>query len=273
MRRVAAQIVEFPRYVAFVFRVCGVGVGMRMLAVTVAALPRIVRTRTLRSVDAEMSRLCPPVRLRDGWTRWQRVDFGIFRDIMFRRVYEPDAAFVPRSGDTVVDLGANDGVFSVLTAKAIGHGRVIAVEAQADECALIARHAQMNSVAAIVTPVHGFVGAGGVLARADSESVPALDLDVLFELMQIEHVALMKIDIEGSEFALFEAPGAWLASVDRIAMEAHPPHGDVASLCLRLRRAGFSVWTANSSTPAAMYVYADRRGLAPPAAKDTEVAA
>ena len=273
MRRAVGQIVEFPRYVAFVFRVCGVGVGMRMLAVTVAALPQIVRTRTLRSVDAEMSRLCPPVRSRAGWTRWQRIDFGIFRDILFRQVYEPDAAFVPRSGDTVVDLGANDGVFAVLTAKTIGAGRVIAVEAQADECVLIGEHAQMNGVAAIVTPICGFVGAGGVLAAVDVGPAPALDLDVLFASLQIEHIALMKIDIEGSEFALFATPGNWLASVDRIAMEAHPPHGDVASLCLRLRRAGFSVWTANSSTSAAMYVYADRRGLVPPAAKDTEVAA
>lgn len=272
MTRALAQAAEFPRYVAFVFRACGRRAGLRMLAATVAALPHIARTRTLRAVDAAMSRLCPTVVVDGRVTRWQRMDFGIFRDIVFRGVYTPTPAFVPQRGDTVVDLGANDGVFSVLAAPRVGDGRVIAVEAQPDECALIERHAAINDVAATVTVIRGFAGSGGVLDGMPG-AAPSVDLDGVLDRVGIGEVALMKVDIEGSEFALFARPGRWLGRVRRIAMEAHPPHGDVRALCEILRAAGFAVWTQPSSTAAALYVYAERSDALSHAASGTARAA
>jgi hypothetical protein len=75
----------------------------------------------------------------------------------------------------------------------------------------------------------------------------------------VREIALLKVDIEGSEFALFERPQAWLRIVRRIAMEVHPPYGDVDALCARLRGLGFSLRLRPSSTPAAaVYLYAER---------------
>jgi predicted RNA methylase len=84
-----------------------------------------------------MSAQHPPVQADGQWTYWERVDFGLFRDILLRRCYWPDGAFVPGAGDVVLDLGANVGAFSVLAAKRMGAGRVFAVEA----AGVRARHA------------------------------------------------------------------------------------------------------------------------------------
>ena len=52
-----AQLIEFPRYLAFVWRACGAPVALRALAWTLLSAPAIVRSGTLRSVDARLSQL------------------------------------------------------------------------------------------------------------------------------------------------------------------------------------------------------------------------
>ena len=54
-----------------------------------------------------------------------------------------------------------------------------------------------------------------------------------------EMVHLLKMDIEGSEFGLFEDNPDWLNKILHIAMEVHPEFGDVSSLCEQIKRAGF----------------------------------
>jgi hypothetical protein len=59
----------------------------------------------------------------------------------------------------------------------------------------------------------------------------------------IDQVGLLKVDVEGGEFALLDADEdlRWLERVDQVAMEIHGQHGDAAAMVGRLRGAGFSV--------------------------------
>ncbi len=257
-----AQLLEFPRYLMFVREACGTAVAAKAAAWTLLSAPDILRSGTLRSVDARLSRLRPPVRDVGVSTRWERVDFGLFRDILMRRCYWPDDAFVPRRGHTVVDLGANVGAFSVLAAKRMGAGRVIAIEAQEYEHETLVRNVALNGVGGIVTPLLGFIGAGG-LFEGGEYSRATIDLDAVVREQGINEIALLKVDIEGSEFALFEQRPAWLRLVRRIAMEVHPPYGDVDALCAILRGEGFDVRIRPSATPSeAVYLYAERAAVA-----------
>ena len=183
-----AQLVEFPRYLAFVWRACGASVALRALAWTLLSAPAILRSGTLRSVDVRLSRLRPSVRDHRSVTRWARADFGLFRDILLRRCYWPDDGFAPRAGDTVVDLGANVGVFSVLAARRMGAGRVIAVEAQASEHDVLARNIALNGVGDIVTPLLGFAGAGGSF-EGSAHQQRTVDLDAV--LAAVDEIALL----------------------------------------------------------------------------------
>ena len=60
---------------------------------------------------------------------------------------------------------------------------------------------------------------------------------------EIQHIGLLKMDIEGGEFAVLGAEEdlGWLLHVDQVVLEVHREFGDPASIIDRLRDAGFAV--------------------------------
>ena len=70
-----------------------------------------------------------------------------------------------------------------------------------------------------------------------------VSLPQIMSAYQIGQVGLLKMDIEGGEFAvLAEAENLdWLNAVDQIVLEVHRGFGDVSALIGRLRRHGFTV--------------------------------
>jgi FkbM family methyltransferase len=163
--------------------------------------------------------------------------FGDARQLYCRRAYAARPGFAPARGESIVDLGANQGLFSVLAAAA-GARRVVAVEAQRRLGALLTALARANGVAGRIELVNARVGAGdgGVLPgatgrRGDSRpgAVPELTVTELLDRYNLPHVDLLRIDLDGSEFALFDEPG-WLDRVGRIVMRLHPEQGDPALL-------------------------------------------
>jgi hypothetical protein len=68
----------------------------------------------------------------------------------------------------------------------------------------------------------------------------------------LPRIDLLKIDIEGSEFALFAEPEgqSWLTKVRRIAMEVHPKFGSPASLASKLAAHGLHLqFVTNHGVP------------------------
>jgi hypothetical protein len=85
-----------------------------------------------------------------------------------------------------------------------------------------------------------FVGAGGT-ADSNGQRVALQDLLNSHNLQAID---LVKMDIEGSEFALFDAPD-WLKRVKAISMEVHHDHGDPDRILGTLNRYRFSTKLAD----------------------------
>lgn len=161
--------------------------------------------------------------------------FGIVREILIRDCY---LKYLPAGSlssiDTVLDLGANRGVFSMLGAAFAN--KVLSVEANPDFRPVIEHNARINGFNHIsVESV--LVGTGGVLGASKYRKE---DLSSLLDRHRIEIVDLMKMDIEGSEFALFEDDG-WLRRVRRLCMEVHPRHGEPAKIVDSLRAHGFTM--------------------------------
>ena len=160
------------------------------------------------------------------------------------------AGFDIARGERVVDAGANVGAFAVLAARA--GARVVAYEPHPDtfrhlerntagldvrcrQAALVARAGEGSarlSVSDAADTHHRVGGAGAVL------EVPAVSLaDAIGE-----HCDLLKLDVEGEEFALLlGAADDVLARVLRIACEVHPWAGERGELVERLRAAGYHV--------------------------------
>jgi FkbM family methyltransferase len=178
------------------------------------------------------------------------------REMYCRNVYLRSGLRMPTAG-WVLDLGANRGLFSVWAA--LTGAQVVAVEAQrgfAAEILDLARHNGVIERVHVEVAVAGGVtisgGAVGDLAdddlwrsasHADPVRPAGVSVPQLMSAHRIDRVGLLKMDIEGGEFAVL-ATGEdlrWLESVDQLVLELHPNHGDAAALIERLRRLGFNV--------------------------------
>ena len=174
-------------------------------------------------------------------------NFGV--SVQHERSYEPELSMAVRTllreGDTFVDIGANEGFFSIIASKAVGStGRVIAIEPQSRLQEVLARNVRENGIMNVdviqraISDVHGVAtlsvspdmntGSSG-LFRTTRYEVPTQDvlqttLDRLFRLLSLRSVRLMKMDIEGLEYeAILGSRDLFRSSaVEYLALELHP---------------------------------------------------
>lgn len=184
------------------------------------------------------------------------------REMYCRNVYLRTGLVMPRKG-WVLDLGANRGLFSVWAA--LAGAQVVAVEAQQgfepEILHLAAHNGVGDHVHVEIALAGGTVTAGaavGVVAddqrwSSTSHGGPrrplGLSVPELMSAHQISRIALLKVDIEGGEFAVFggDEDLSWLDQVDQVVMEVHPSFGDAAALIGRLRQHGFDIEMRNNA--------------------------
>lgn len=218
------------------------------------ALHDVIRLRTLVPADVRMKgRECVFRPLEGDCIRLSGDYFSGAREMYCRGVYFFVPGFEVERDDTVVDLGANVGLFSTMAAV---YGRhVLAVEAQSGFIPLIEANLGKNGCRKKAAIRLALVGSGtGALSVPERQATashwvtppPCLSMGELLAQAGITRINLLKIDIEGSEFDLLSDELTWLASVDRIAMEVHGTYGDVGSLQATLQKAGFRVALVNS---------------------------
>jgi FkbM family methyltransferase len=172
-----------------------------------------------------------------------------------RDVYLRTGLTMPTKG-WVIDLGANMGLFAVWAAR--NGASVLAVEAQegfAPEIRRLAAYNQVSSQVHVEIAVAGGAGTPGsargdvaddhiwaITSHGGRERPADRSIPDLMAEHGIERVGLMKMDIEGGEFAvLADAEDlTWLTGVDQLAVELHGQHGDTAALIGRLYEQGFT---------------------------------
>ncbi|EIV93309.1 FkbM family methyltransferase [Frankia sp. QA3] len=283
------QLRRLTRDVRAVAAVAGGPTALRFGAAIARHAPAVLYTGTLDAADRAMARgshIYHP--LPDVQVTLPGKAFGDAREIYCRGVYHALPGFAPAAGEIVVDLGANQGLFSVLAARA--GADVIAVEAQRGFASAFVNHAAGNGVSHRIQLLHALVGPStGVFADARARhgashwggDVEVLTMAQVLETGGVDQVDLLRLDIEGAEFALFDEPG-WLDAVGRLVMEVHPGFGDPATLIARLRRQGFEVTLLDDSLrrvgdlggAASGYLYARRaRPSAPADGPSTAVSA
>lgn len=150
-----------------------------------------------------------------------------------------------KDGDVFLDVGANEGYFSILASKLVGpKGRVISVEPQSRLQNILRRNISENSAHNVhviqkaisdtggqttlsLTPDMN-TGSSGLFRSTKymipTEVVPQSTLSELIDLLGTERIRLAKMDIEGSEYeAILGSPGLFKRDViENIALEMHP---------------------------------------------------
>lgn len=237
-----------PGYIA----VIGLGAYARLLGNLILNLPAIVSRSDMRVLDKAMGRKPIPVHFQgrrftiDCPTIDQKVEedtytFGIMRELLMRNCYvRHGVADALKKAKYVLDLGANRGVFTVMAAA--GAEKVVSVEGL-DVMADAARHNAAYNGFNHVFVECAFIGGETELDQSDGRKISFEQIMQKYDLPSFD---VIKMDIEGSEYALFETP-EWLDHCGALCMEVHPQHGRVAVIVDTLKSRGFTVETANQT--------------------------
>jgi FkbM family methyltransferase len=214
----------------------------------------------------------------------------LFPEIFCRRVYEPPE-FSFTDAPIIVDLGANVGFFSCKMARQFPRGVIFAVDVMPQYCDLIRKNAARSKLCNI-NVIEAAIGDGKTDAeipywftqtgylkvtstvppgvRATAIKVPSTSLQRLFDEHDIVECDLLKVDIEGHEYAMFSA--AMVADLRRcrqIALEWHATHAadGPRHIARTLERAGFSILPATTFEGDTGLLYATRNNTSSTAAR------
>lgn len=255
----------------------------------------LVRLPVVRSLVEVLKVAVPylPVRLGlpDGGSAWRYLGDNhiprLINEIYNSRVYESLPGFEPKEGETVLDIGAHIGLYSLQAAQRVGpKGMVVAVEADPRNFHLLSRNAQLSGSSSIVCKkvalwsrpedlvLHrdevGFGGHSVVFDKGgDSVHVKAETLDSLVERLGLKEVSLMKMDVEGAALQVLQGARDSLARwKPRIVCAAYHTEDEAELLANFLQPFGYRLETRDVRLPhmdrteVYLYAVAEEPGLA-----------
>lgn len=164
-------------------------------------------------------------------------DFGVVREIFGARCYaHKDWIEQSRS---FLDLGANEGIFTLFALSSDTRNKAIAIEAQAKLAEHLNKNLEINDYANRCKVHCGYVGNINQQIKGLVDATNSVDLKKIIDASN--RIDFLKVDIEGSEFDLFRESPEWVRNIRFIAMEVHPRAGDVKELIEQLSCVGFRV--------------------------------
>jgi FkbM family methyltransferase len=193
------------------------------------------------------------IRVREFWTLF------LFDEIFVERCYEAPEILKHGPFDTVIDIGANIGLFTMRTKQLWPNARILAIEPHPDNYRYLQEHVQINQLRDVKALQVGVAERCGSLElylsprniaghslytkTEHSISIPTRTFsDILTEFGPDQKCGLLKIDCEGCEYALLSSFTQEIA--DRIScIVFEPTHSlyDVNQLNEKLALFGFKI--------------------------------
>ena len=163
-----------------------------------------------------------------------------FFENYFLKLNTPDKRFEIKSNDTIVDIGAHVGYFTILAAKNANLGTVYSVEPHKESIELLKKNLELNNlknvetINAAIAKTTGRISLyidkndqiGNTIIKKNnqnlSENVNALSLEDFMNNNQIEKIDFLKMDCEGAEFEIFyNLDKELLKKIKKISAEIH----------------------------------------------------
>jgi FkbM family methyltransferase len=197
-------------------------VGWR--GVRAAALARASRSN--RVISVQPAGVKAPFKLRVPST-----DVLTYKQVFLNNGYDFRAIERPQ---VIVDAGANIGLASILFANRYPQAKIFALEPEHDNFNLLAHNVHLydnivplqaalwgeNTTIHLIDPGHG---AWGFMTEPAGEghAVAAITVDRLMSDHGIDHIDILKVDIEGAEKEVFAETSAWIDRVGSMIVELH----------------------------------------------------
>jgi FkbM family methyltransferase len=166
-------------------------------------------------------------------------DFPTYSQIFVRQEYNFCVKRAPR---VIIDAGANIGLASIYFSNKFPDVKIIAIEPEESNLAILKRN---------VAPYENIIPISGALwhenARIDLvdpglgkwafmtqsqegvekrygatiHEIRGLTVDMIMEEQGLDHIDILKIDIEGAEREVFRNSSSWIGKVDALIVELH----------------------------------------------------
>jgi FkbM family methyltransferase len=173
------------------------------------------------------------------YLRVPSTDAGVFDQIFITQEYNFDVKKTPK---IIVDAGANIGLASIYFSNKFPDAKVIAIEPEESNMEILKRNIapyeniipvegalwHENSRINLVDP--GF-GKWGFMTQEQNiveerygdvvHTVQGITIDAIMKDQGIDHIDILKIDIEGAEREVFKDPSRWIDKVDILIVELH----------------------------------------------------
>ena len=199
----------------------------------------------------------------------------LIRDGIFEAPESDLVSRLVRQGDTCIDAGSHVGYYTCFLAHLVGEsGRVYAFDANPEACEAAKRNLSLNGmtwaeVSNMALSDHegslqfhvssddqtGLSSVGSIPSSKKTIHVPCGRLETLLDNRGINHVRLLKIDVEGSEEMVLSGLGRFLTEhlTDFILVELYDDRLQVMNTCTEkvrelLRRAGYRAWTYETTS-------------------------
>lgn len=201
-------------------------------------LPGFNRTRTVKLANMEIT------------YRFNRGDLQSIREVLIDECYSCELPIRPR---TLLDLGANIGLFSIWAFRQFDLEQIVAVEPSKANVLLAGRNFEANGISAEV--VCAAVGAhdgeacfeparhsnlGRIVPEGShGEKVPVVAIQKLLRRFPRGRVDLVKMDIEGGEAALLGDDVTWLNQAGALLIEWHDDRCPSKPLIANVETVGF----------------------------------
>jgi len=193
--------------------------------------------------------------------RAKTMDKSVLKEVWIKNIYDKYQIKVEK-GDTVIDIGAHIGVFSIYACELSETGKVYAFEPFIENFKRLENHKNINhkeNLAIYNLGVSSITGVqtlhlspdnntGGHSLHLKTESDKTIDIETIrlndfCEKENITQIDFLKLDCEGAEYEILLSDESILNKVKKIIMECHP-HKDhtVDEMMSLLKKNQFNVF-------------------------------
>ncbi len=225
-----------------------------------------------RLMNATITTILPrSVKLEEG-TLWLNPNDPALSSMVLFGVFEPYTTFLfrkqLRDGQTVIDIGANVGYYTLIAAKRVGQqGRVFAFEPDLENVAIVRKNIEINNLRNVSVITKGVSNQTGnaILYMSDDNKcthaivknregehqiqIETITIDESIKQARIGKVSIIKMDIEGAEtLALEGMKETLLANPDICIFSEFYPAAirrldrEPIDFLKEFSRYGFSIW-------------------------------
>lgn len=200
--------------------------------------------------------------------RARTMDRSVIKEVWIKNIYNKYGIKV-NEGDTIIDIGAHIGVFSIYAAELNKTGKIYAFEPFIDNFRILENHKIINNKENLFIYNKGISDREGIQTlylspdnntgghslhlknHSDKKiEIETMTLSDFCDREKINKIDFLKMDCEGAEFEILKYDETVLQKVNKIVMECHPyENNSVESIAIILERNGFKVTKESNNSP------------------------